>query len=235
MALSIAILFALRRESAPFLRRLRDRTSIVKGVCPAWRGLIDSTPVVALETGVGASASERALGWLHGQETPALVIATGFSGALCESLHVGDVVVASEVCAESGGKWPALTLGASEFMGRIVTSSRLAGDPGEKERLKREHNAVAVDMESATVARFCALQGWPFACVRSISDDRATILSPQLLDLLAGGRVAPGRLVLTLLRRPSLLRELWRLGRDTKTASRRLADALERLVGEWKV
>src|SRR5262249_37546793 len=100
MALSIAILFALRRESAPFLRRLGDRTSLAKGVCPAWRGTIGPTPVLVLETGVGAASSERALHWLHGQETPALVIAAGFSGALCESLRVGDVVVASEVCAE---------------------------------------------------------------------------------------------------------------------------------------
>src|SRR5262249_36004727 len=115
MALSIAILFALRRESAPFVRRLRDRTSIARGVCPAWRGTIGSASVLVLETGVGATASKRALGWLHGQETPALVIATGFSGALRDSLRVGDVVVASEVCAEGGGKWPAVGLGPGEL------------------------------------------------------------------------------------------------------------------------
>src|SRR5262249_16318939 len=153
---------------------------------------IGSASVLVLETGVGATASKRALGWLHGQETPALVIATGFSGALRDSLRVGDVVVASEVCAEGGGKWPAVGLGPGELVGRGVTVPRVTGDPGEKERLGREYEAVAVDMESATVAHFCAQQGWPFACVRSISDERATILSPRLLDLLEGGRVAPG-------------------------------------------
>src|SRR5437588_153123 len=98
MSLPITILFALHREATPLLRRLRDRTPVARGVCPAWRGGLGATPVLVLETGIGAASSERALGWLREQGTPALVIAAGFSGALCASLRVGDVVLASEVC-----------------------------------------------------------------------------------------------------------------------------------------
>ena len=88
------------------------------------------------------------------------------------------------------------------------------------------HDALAADMETAAVARLCHKQGVPFGCLRAISDDWDTPLSPRLVGLLKGGRVAPLRLAGALARQPSLAGELWRLARQTRTAARRLALAL---------
>jgi hypothetical protein len=85
-------------------------------------------------------------------------------------------------------------------------------------------------MESAVVARRCAAAGLPFGCLRVISDDVQTSLSPKLLGLLAGGRVSVRRLLAALLGSPGMVAELWRLARDTRFAAGRLAVALGELL-----
>src|SRR4051794_39618851 len=92
-----ALLFALRRESAAFTRKL----------IPYWsrRGTPYSTrlfktqrePIAVLETGVGADRATAAARWLLGTHRPRLVVACGFAGALSPSLKLGDVLIASEV------------------------------------------------------------------------------------------------------------------------------------------
>ena len=102
----------------------------------------------------------------------------------------------------------------------------LVGAPREKQRLGRQYQAVAVDMESAVTARLCAQHNVPFACLRVISDDWETALSPQLIDLLRQGRVSIPRLAAKVLRHPSLIGELWRLAGQTRSAARQLVKPL---------
>ena len=60
----------------------------------------------------------------------------------------------------------------------------------DKRRLGTLHQAGAVDMEAATVARWCHRAQIPFGCVRAISDEAATELSPRLESLLSGEKVS---------------------------------------------
>src|SRR5262249_49466348 len=48
--------------------------------------------------------------------------------------------------------------------GRLLTAARLAGDPEAKRALGRKHDAMAVDMETAALARLCAAAEVPFGC-----------------------------------------------------------------------
>ena len=114
--------------------------------------------------------------------------------------------------------------------GRLASSPRLVATPADKAALAAATGALAVDMESAAIAEVCQAARVPCAAVRAISDAADTALSPQLVALLAGGRVSPRRVLMALLRRPALAGELWRLARDTRRAARRLADALGRLL-----
>src|SRR5262249_51238756 len=155
-------------------------------------------PVLVLETGVGTGRVRDALGWLLGGPAgrpvrPAFVLCAGFSGALQPAWRVGDGLLASEVADLDGGLWPAARPGRPAALprGRLLTAPRLVGTPAEKKELGKRHGAAAVDMETAAVARACAERGVPFGCVRAISDDADAALSPRLVSLLAGGRVAP--------------------------------------------
>jgi adenosylhomocysteine nucleosidase len=217
----VCLVLALRRETMFLPRGQR-----VVAPCPAWR--CGSASV--LEAGVGAAAVARALTWLTQQPLPRLVVSAGFAGALSPTLNVADLILATEVIGPDGAVWPACDGGLTAPRGRVVTTTTLSGDPAEKVRLGQEHQAAVVEMEAAHVARWCAGRGVPFACLKVVSDAVTTALPPDLLALLDGGRVRPWRLAAALCRRPQLLGDLWRLGRDTRRASRALNEGLAPLL-----
>lgn len=229
------ILFALHREAGPFLQSNRPHLRFPGAPC--WAGFCGPAPHTVVVTGVGPTKLEAALGWafsnpLLGNYRPRLVLSAGFSGALVENLQIGDIILATEVMDEAGNCWPASTdrrPGGAQ-LGRILATPKLIGDPHEKQSLGQTHQALAIDMESASVARLCAKHQIPFACVRAISDRADQALSPHLTSLLGGSRVSPFKLLAGLVRHPSLVMELRRLARDTNLAARSLATALTALL-----
>jgi len=170
-----------------------------------FRRLARGMPHVGIHvTGVGRARARAATERLFRDQTlPELAIAAGFCGALEPYLRVGDVVTT-----------------------RHLTVDRLVFDPAEKRRLAIEHDADAVDMESAAIEEVCAKKGVPFRAVRAVSDTADTALSPELVRLLSGGNVSIWKAMKALARMPGLLSEFRRLARDTKLAARNLADAL---------
>lgn len=199
--------------------------------------------MLVLQTGVGADRTEAALNWLRSAPClgkvpckPKLVIAAGFAGALREGLAVGDIVVATEIVDDVGQTWQVPWPGElppGEWRpplqrGRVYSSRQLLPTPEDKRRAGLKNGALAVDMESAVVARLCRARDVPFGCVRVISDAVETALSPTLLQLLTRERVSLPRLAGAVLTRPRLAKELWHLAKDTGHA----ADHLGRALGE---
>jgi adenosylhomocysteine nucleosidase len=231
------VLFALRREALYFLREFRPHTRFRGAPCRAWFCGPAWLTVLVVETGVGATAAERALAWLLSEPLfgnvpyrPKLVLSAGFSGALQQGQRVGDLVLATELSDVLGNvcptAWPG-DLPPGEWQpplhrGRLVTMTELVGDPGQKQQLGQRTDALAVDMETAVVARRCARHEVPFGCLRAISDEVTTPLSPQLVEVLSSGRVTPWRLLRAVTRRPRIVAEFRRLARDTRTAARQL-------------
>lgn len=239
------LLFALGREAQFFRQRFPAQESFPGAPCPARFCGPAWLSVLVVEMGIGRRHTEKALTWLLNQPLmgnvpyrPKVVIAAGFSGALREGLHVGDIILATEVADADGHCWPTTwpaELPAGEWRpplhrGRLLSVPHLVARPGEKRRLGEQYDAAAVDMETAVVARLCRNQQVPFACVRAISDEVDTALSPQLVSLFEGERIAPVRLLAALAKQPSLAGELWRLARHTRHAGRQLALALGELL-----
>ncbi len=241
----LCILFALRREALFFRRTFPPHTRFPGAPCWAWFCGPAWLTVLVVETGVGAAATEQALSWLLSQPRlgqvpyrPRLVLAAGFAGALQPELRVGDLVLATELADTAGNVWPTTwpgALPAGEWQpplqrGRLVTAAALLGVPQQKQQLGQQQQALAVDMEAATIARHCTQHEVPFGCLRAISDEAATALSPQLIEMLHGGRVTPGRWLRAVACRPRLLAECWRLARDTRRAARQLGLGLGELL-----
>jgi len=231
------VLFALRREGHYFRREFRPHTRFTGGPCRAWFCGPSWLTVLVVETGVGTAATERALSWLLGEPQlgnvpyrPKLVLSAGFAGALKPDLRVGDLVLATESADARGDTWRTTWPGdlpPGEWQpplrrGRLLTTSALVGDPQQKQLIGQRHDALTVDMESATVARLCCEHGVPFGCLRGVSDDVTTPLSPQLVEVLSSGRVTAWRLLRSIARRPRLVGEFWRLAKDTRLAARQL-------------
>ncbi|MBI3412087.1 MAG: hypothetical protein HY040_27465 [Planctomycetes bacterium] len=239
------ILFALARESRPFLKSFPGRRRIRPAPFRAWLCERASASVLVLETGVGPQQARSALEWVlnkpHVKDriyTPDFLLFAGFAGALSPDLQAGDLVLADAVADVDGNLWPTTwpCPSASHLdqlplrRGTILTTPYLVSDPRDKRRLGDEHRALAVDMESATIARVCAERGMPFRILRAVSDDAYTPVSPDLAAVLAKGRVAWGRLIGALLRRPALMKEMVALSRTTQLAARNLAQALTALL-----
>ena len=220
------VCFALKREAAPFLRAVGSVRRIVGSPCDAWLAEAHLT----LITGVGTERTQAALHWLLSRAAPSLVVAAGFAGSLSPRFRVGDVIYCSEVLDGALVCWPVPVRAPGLPAARLITVSRLVSDVAEKLSVAEMSDATAVDMESAAVARLCHERGIPFTCVRAISDAFDTALSPKVVGVLADGRVSPWRLAKTLATSPSLIREMVRLGRDTKRAARNLATALRALL-----
>jgi adenosylhomocysteine nucleosidase len=236
---SPCVVVALAREALFLRRSWPHRRPFPAAPFPAAFHGDDSRTNLVVETGIGTAAMDKALSWLFSGPMldsvpyrPPFVLSAGFSGAIVPGLKVGDLILASEVGAADGGRWPtAWPPGPSSFRrGRLLTVSSLVGRPEEKRRLGERTGAVAVDMETAAVARRCTEAGVPFGALRVISDDVDTLLSESLLAVLAGGRVRVAALAAAVLRRPALLAELMRLGAHTRLAARRLAAGLEELL-----
>jgi 4-hydroxy-3-methylbut-2-en-1-yl diphosphate reductase len=149
-----------------------------------------------LRTGVGRRRARAAAGRI-GHAPGEAVAVTGFAGALSPDLRPGDVVVASEVRgAGEAVPCPAAELvaamlrraGLEVHLGPVVSVPRIAR--GTERAQLAESGAIAVDMESAWLARGCA--GRPWAVVRVIVDTPDRELHRPLATLAGGLRAFRG-------------------------------------------
>ena len=152
-----------------------------------------------LRTGMGRTRSTRAItGGLPERTTRILeeagaVAVAGFCGALDPSLRPGDVVVATQVrgpdgtrpCPSAGILAAALTaMGIAARVGPLVSTYHVVSG-SERERLRQETGALAVDMESAWLAR--AAGDRPFAVLRVVVDTPRRELTGNPLSTALGG------------------------------------------------
>jgi adenosylhomocysteine nucleosidase len=150
----------------------------------------------------------------------ATIIMAGLAGALDPSLKVGDVVI-----DDPHGLVPASIDGCRR--GAIHGADRIIATPAEKSALFERTGALAVDMESTIVKKSAA----SIINVRAISDTADEVLDPRVVQLVDdAGRAKPGVIARMVIRRPSLVPYLSRLGKNSKIACNALGDAVRRTV-----
>ncbi|MEM7722160.1 MAG: nucleoside phosphorylase [Pseudomonadota bacterium] len=163
-------------------------------------------------------ATEQADGLIHAGV--AALVSFGIGGALDPALRIGDVVRSTRVACDDG------TFGATGDP-LIWGSDRIVGGAAAKAALHARTGAVLVDMESHAVARATSDAGLPFLVMRAVSDDAATDLPGYLGQAVKSDGTPNLRAVIAgLIRQPSTLPALIRLGRDTAKA----LDALEQVA-----
>jgi adenosylhomocysteine nucleosidase len=102
---------------------------------------------------------------------PTLIICAGYGGGLDPRLRVGDVVIDSRGQAvAAAAEACCAALPGQVFFGAIASQPHALETPAAKAALAHETGALAVDMETAAVARAAAEHGIPLIAVRAISD-----------------------------------------------------------------
>jgi adenosylhomocysteine nucleosidase len=182
--------------------------------------LIANPKIVPVVGGGDAVSLERRLADELGKRARR-VLSIGICGALSPELRVGDVIVASEVVADSESipthaSWTREL--ARRVPGAVVAPlagiDTLAAHRDAKARLHAATRASAADMESHVAARTARSMGLPFAALRVVSDEANRTLPPAAcVALNSSGGIDLMRVVWSLLRAPqqipALLRTAW--------------------------
>lgn len=245
-AAPLAVVVALHDELATLRPLLSDAKRLDFSGRRAYRGQIGNRSVFMLATGMGASSARESSLLLMEEVKPGAVLATGFAGATDRDLSTGDVVIGAPViddCSSSRGRLfdphPELLEVATQSLntpltgaaGRLVTVDRVVADPDSKARIRDEHDAIAIDMESAGVTRAANVYDTPIICARVIVDDANTNL-PFDADRLIGprGELRWFAASLYFLSRPALLSKIPSFHARCQLARRNLATFVNQLI-----
>lgn len=221
----VAFVCAMPMELRPLTKRLGLRRATVGGG-PARTGTLRGRDVVAVVTGMGTRLAAAGIGRLLDAVSPSQVLVVGITGAVDDETPVGTVVRPARVIDHATGReHEHHALGPGEAHGALWTTDTLT--PAAELPALRARGVVALDMETAAIARACEERGVPWAVYRAISD-RATDGSVD--DEVFGmarqdGRPDPGAVARYLVRHPGRIPGLVRMGRDASLAARRAAEA----------
>lgn len=156
------------------------------------------------------------------------LISFGIAGGLAPHLRPGDVILSAEVIGEDRRWRPsddfhcqvselARRIGAAE--GPIYGARNILSTEAGKAQAWRDTGALAVDLESAIVARAADAAGIPFVVLRTIADPATRQLpSAALIPLAQDGTPAISRVLGAVLRRPQQIAALVGLARETRRA-----------------
>jgi adenosylhomocysteine nucleosidase len=184
-----------------------------------------------------AEAARRAI-----EADASALLSFGIAGGLRSGIATGAVILPNTVIDVAGALscdpgWCtqlADTLGKTFTLIRdpLVSIDHVATTLPEKQSLAQRHEAAAVDMESAAIAREAAAAGLPFAALRVVADGSADALPRDIESLVtADGRTHLPAL-LGFCARPQDLPALIRLGRRSGRARAVLARVAETLARE---
>lgn len=224
----IAVTFALPFESSAFIKLLRDRAAQTAGLS----GRLGQLEVRVLHTGVGESASRNAIDRFLAQHSPALLISSGFAGALTDELAAGDLLLASNYTSLESLEAAREVFAGRAKIGVLATAAAVTDAAAERDALARDSGAIAVDMETAVIVAACRAASVPTMSLRVISDTPAAPLPApsHLLFDVERQRTPLGPLSLHLLRHPGALFRLLAFTRRVERAREQLARALARLL-----
>ncbi len=233
--MKLLVTFAVQAEFAPWRRRRNFLRQ--PGDWPVFEAMFGGAKVRVVLTGMGQehalTAARRFLA-----EKPDICISTGLAGALREGYRPGDIL-AARLVAEVGEPVAvashrsllstAVDCGARQIE-RLATSRTIVARAEQKQKLSNE--AEAVEMESYTILAEAARHGVPAVAVRAVSDT-AGFDFPYDFERARDtkGQIRLMAIVAQMLRRPTGLPALLRLGGDSRFAARRLAGFLDAYMG----
>lgn len=225
----IAVTVALPVESSAFARSLQGRVRV--GFIT--RGILARKEIALVHTGVGSEKCRERLVEFFRRNKPETMISTGFCGGTSDDLRPGDMVIAQNFSQ------PELAKRAGEILshaasGKLHSADRVIDPAADRYSLGRNHGAIAIDMETETIARLCAEFAVPLLALRVISDSPAAPFPapPELLFDLRAQRTRLIPLFSHLARHPGAIGAMAIFSRQIALAKNQLAKALQTIVRE---
>jgi adenosylhomocysteine nucleosidase len=164
-----------------------------------WQGKLQGKDAVVARCGIGKVFAALCAQTMILTFGPDCIINTGVAGGLVKDLGVGDVAIATTLVQHDMDTSPLgdpvgllsginlvhlpadetlqakLLAAAQGFDCKVKTGTIVSGDqfvstPEKKEKLQKDFDAIACEMEGASIAHVCYVNGVPFEVLRVISD-----------------------------------------------------------------
>jgi adenosylhomocysteine nucleosidase len=216
----VVFLAAMPVELRPLIKQLSLQRTELAGR-PAYRGSLGDVEVVGAVMGMGPEKAAATTEWVLDAGPADLVVNIGVAGGVAPHVKTRDLVMPEVVVDRATGEqYRPARLGAHTPSGTLLTISELEVDRTVHAELAGQ-GVVALDMETAALARVCEQRGIPWAVFRALSDH----VDEELVDdavfgmLNADGSTKPSAVVRYVVRHPWAIPRLARLGRDLSSAT----------------
>ncbi len=207
-----------------------------------------SVEIALVITSVGSANALAALQSIYMEFSPDIVLSTGYGGALYMGAAAGDLVWSSQVIylSESGASvllnvpaedafFEKISSSVPVTKGTIVTIDEITPKKDILCRLPDGIQNPVCDMETFALAKYCLEKGIRFFALRAISDLADEDIPGEIAHIMdTSGRPDIWRAVRLILRKPSLLTLLVRLGLNSRKASQNLRLAVTTLIKEFR-
>ena len=162
----LGIIGAMSEELEILLKDMELETVEEKAKMKFHKGKLWGHNVVAVVCGIGKVNAAVCTQILVSEYNVYSVINVGVAGGIGKDIFPGDVVIAENAkaaCAEASD--------FKTFSGRIVSGDMFVASLDKIQWLEKEFQALACEMEGASIAHVCYLNNIPFVVIRSISDN----------------------------------------------------------------
>jgi adenosylhomocysteine nucleosidase len=229
----VGIVAALPMEVGPLLKQFTDVRRYAARGQTIVEGHLAGKLVALVETGMGRTRAQRGAERLLDGHRPRWIVSAGFAGSLNPEIPRNAVLMPVDVTNVEGHRfpceWPAsIELPKrAERRGCLLTVDEVVLKAEQKARLRSEHGADLVDMETSSVAALCLERHIRFVPIRVVSDDAGSDLPPEILTIMGeSGSYRLGAALGAIWRRPSSLKDMLALREQAVEAADRLAAAV---------
>ena len=188
-----------------------------------------------LVSGIGsenaASAAQQLIN--HGATS---LLSWGTAGGLSDTLRFGDILLPQfvQLSNTENGQYQTdhnwrqqiIKLISSDLKphdGLLLQTNEIIADTRQKSLLHEKTTAIAVDMESGSIAKVAALHDLPFLIIRSIVDtSNETIPMSAINSIDEFGQTKPATLIANLIKNPGDIPKLIKLGKHFRQARKNL-------------
>ena len=243
--MKIGIITAMPEEFRAVAGSLGVATAAQIGTFRAGRFSLYGHEFLLVESGMGFGNAARAAEMLIRDTHPDLLISAGFCGGITPELLTGDVVVAKKIIiADESGfeEIPVLlssigqtfvarqaAIGKRTVGGTFVSTSVITSKVRLAAMLSGQYQNPVVEMESGAIAIIAAESNIPLLAIRAVSDTAAEELGFSLDEFCDSGlrRILIHKVLLTILRKPSIIPQLVRLALNSRVAAASLSESMK--------
>ena len=213
----IGIIGAMDIEVSGLLSGMSNIEKKVYGGIEFTKGILCDKEVVIAKCGIGKVFAAMCAQTMILNYSPKCIINSGVAGALSDELNILDAVIATSVVQHDMDTSPLgdpkglisginvvnfdtdsvvsdameksiKSLSINTVRGIIASGDQFIASADRKKEIATEFNAIACEMEGASIGQVCYVNNVPFAVLRTISDGKGEALDYMTFSKIAANR-----------------------------------------------